>query len=140
MPRSTGRSHSSSSVTVSVGNAIAEAMSQSSTHGTQETLADALGVDQKTVSRWLRGVSRVTHEHIIEIEDLYKLRRGQILFWAGLVDVEVLKTPHHGANVVALAKRRRARPAAQAATASNPKGKVGKKSARIPTGKTPLEP
>lgn len=67
---------------VKLGAAIRQARDQM----TQETLADAIGVDQPSVSRWERDEQRPSLEHLVAVEDATGRRRGFILIAAGLVD------------------------------------------------------
>lgn len=39
------------------------------TRTTQQAFADALGVSQGLVSQWIKGVTRITGEQAVEIED-----------------------------------------------------------------------
>lgn len=55
---------------------------------TQEDLAEALKIDQTTVSKMTRGVIKVTVERVRVIEDLCGLHRGQILRWSGYVGAD----------------------------------------------------
>lgn len=52
---------------------------------TQVNLADALEVDQRTISRMINGKVPVTVERVAQIERLCQLPAGQILRWAGYV-------------------------------------------------------
>jgi transcriptional regulator with XRE-family HTH domain len=70
---------------MSLGEAIKRAVKESSI-GTQEVLAAEMGVDQTTVSKWIRGGVRLTVERVREIEETCGTRRGDILRWAGYVD------------------------------------------------------
>lgn len=69
---------------VTLGMAVRRARKQSSAP-TQVTFADALGVDQTTVSKWERGEVALTVEQVRAIEDLCRLPHGQVLAWAGYV-------------------------------------------------------
>lgn len=90
--------------------------------GTQEVLADILGVDQTTVSKWCRGTIPASVAWVSEVERVCGLPRGQVFVWAGLVEPAV----SWGADVVRLPERRRAEAGARAAaegTATRPKGR-----------------
>lgn len=89
MPRSTGRSDKAHPSAVTLGQAINRAMKQSPI-GKQTVLADALGIDQTSVSKMIRGKVAVTVERVAEIEDLCEIPRGQILMWAGFVSNEAV--------------------------------------------------
>ena len=52
----------------------------------QEQIADALGVDQPTVSRWARGMRRPPIDVLPVIEQLCNVRKGTILRRAGYVE------------------------------------------------------
>src|SRR5258708_14751714 len=53
---------------------------------TQVALADAVGVDQPTVSRWERDEQRPSLEQIAAVETAARRRRGFILVSAGSVE------------------------------------------------------
>ena len=53
---------------------------------TQETLADAIDVDQPSVSRWERDEQRPSLEQIAAVEAATGRRRGFVLLAAGLVE------------------------------------------------------
>lgn len=82
---------------VSLGRAVERALKASEVQ-TQENLADLLQVHQTTVSKIISGKRSMTVERVAEIERLCGLPSGQILFWAGFVDAEILLAPHHGSD------------------------------------------
>lgn len=84
MARSTGVRGEAQPSAVTLGRAIDRAMKQSPI-GKQTALADALDLDQTTVSKMITGKIDVTVIRIAEIEQLCGLPRGQILAWAGFV-------------------------------------------------------
>lgn len=53
---------------------------------TQEDMAAALGVDQPTVSKWVRGMRRPPLDALPVIERLCDVQKGTILRAAGYVD------------------------------------------------------
>lgn len=53
---------------------------------TQTTLADAVGVDQPTVSRWERDEQRPSLEQLAAVDAATGRRRGFVLIAAGLVE------------------------------------------------------
>ena len=53
---------------------------------TQTSLADAIGVDQPTVSRWERDEQRPSLEQLAAVDAATGRRRGFVLIAAGLVD------------------------------------------------------
>jgi transcriptional regulator with XRE-family HTH domain len=53
---------------------------------TQETLADAIGVDQPSISRWERDEQRPSLEQIVAVEAATGRRRGFVLLAAGLIE------------------------------------------------------
>lgn len=66
---------------VSVGPAIRQARGDM----TQTTLADAVGVDQPTVSRWERDEQRPSLEQLAAVDAATGRQRGFVLIAAGLV-------------------------------------------------------
>lgn len=72
-----------------LGAAIAEAIRTSPSAGTQQAVADELGVDQTTVSRWKRGRTPVTVATVLDIEAMCELPRGTIFVMAGLAPTAV---------------------------------------------------
>lgn len=52
----------------------------------QVALADAIGTDQGTVSKWENGKQRPSFEDVSAIEDACGRRRGWIYIHAGLVE------------------------------------------------------
>lgn len=54
---------------------------------TQEELADRIGTDQPTVSKWERNLIRPSLENIRLIEAATKRPRGFVFIAAGLVDL-----------------------------------------------------
>lgn len=77
---------------MAVGIAIERAMKQSS-YGKQIPLADALGIDQTSLSKMINGKVAVTIERVAEIERLCHLPQGQILVWAGCISADALAAP-----------------------------------------------
>jgi transcriptional regulator with XRE-family HTH domain len=71
---------------------------------TQVDLADALGVDQATVSKWERGENSPDLVTLVRLEGVLQLPRGQVLRWAGFVEGD-------DALPFAAQRGRRARPA-----------------------------
>lgn len=108
MPRSTGRHRSSDASRVTLGQAIDRAMKQSD-YGRQVALADALGIDQTTLSKIITGKVGVTVERVAEIEDLCGVPRGQILVWSGYV-VPAALTPSSDQFALAASAGKAARP------------------------------
>lgn len=53
---------------------------------TQTTLADAVGVDQPTVSRWERDEQRPSLEQLAAVDAATGRRRGFVLIAAGLIE------------------------------------------------------
>lgn len=51
----------------------------------QRELADALGIDQGTVSRWVTGKATPTVEDVVRIEDACNRPRGFVLRAAGYI-------------------------------------------------------
>lgn len=76
MPRSTGRGKPRSPTPVTLGHAIEDAMHNAELVGTQERLAVMIGVDQTTVSKWIRGTVNITVARIADIEDACRLPAG----------------------------------------------------------------
>lgn len=112
MPRSTHLQLVSSPSPMTLGAAIAKAVRDSDVR-TQENLADRLGIDQTTVSKWIRGKVAVAVDRVREIEDECGLPRGQILRWSGYVDGQLLREVAIAAtsgNVRGAAKDERPRP------------------------------
>lgn len=61
----------------------------------QEGLAEALGTDQTTVSKWITGKTKtIPWERLAAIERVCGLIPGQILGWSGLLhpDIEIVGT------------------------------------------------
>ncbi|MBK5222505.1 MAG: hypothetical protein JJE52_06460 [Acidimicrobiia bacterium] len=54
------------------------------------------------MSKMIRGPIAVTVERIVQIEDVRELPRGQILTWAGLVDIDAIEHEPPPTPVVAL--------------------------------------
>lgn len=52
----------------------------------QEALAKAVGVDQTTISRWMRGETRPTLERLATLEEAAGRPRGFVLRAAGFID------------------------------------------------------
>lgn len=52
----------------------------------QEAIAEALGVHQTTVSKWLLGKTQPPLEHLWVIEEMCGLPRGRLLHIAGFVE------------------------------------------------------
>jgi len=52
----------------------------------QEDIADALGVDQGTVSKWARGLQRIDLDYFPQIDQLCGHRKGYLLRLAGYVE------------------------------------------------------
>lgn len=55
---------------------------------TQDEMAEALGVDQATISKWERGVSRPTLEEIRAFEEAAGRARGSVLVATGSVELK----------------------------------------------------
>ena len=53
---------------------------------TQQQLADAVPIDQPTVSRWESGKQMPSLEQVRRIEDITEQRRGFLLVAAGYID------------------------------------------------------
>lgn len=129
MARSTRLSVVSSPSRMSLGKAIEEAIRRSPL-STQEVLALELGVDQTTISKYVRGAVAVSVERISQIEDVCGEPRGSILVRAGYVDLE--QRPRRAAShrpdpaddirPTAMRNRRRTQ---LAANTGNPKGDLG---------------
>lgn len=116
MPRSTGRGKPRSPTPVTLGHAIEDAMHNAELVGTQERLAVMIGVDQTTVSKWIRGTVNITVARIADIEDACRLPRGQLYVNSGYVDldaVEAATRSRHPATVTQLHPPASVRRAAQ---------------------------
>jgi len=67
-----------------VGEAVRKALDDAGLR--QSDIADALGVDPATVSKWARGLQRIDLEYFPEIDRVCGQRRGYVLELAGFVD------------------------------------------------------
>lgn len=92
-PSGDDRTEATASLRMHLGAAVRRAMAEATDPRlrTQVPLADALGVDQTTVSRWVRGSREPQLHRIVQLEDVCGLPRGQVLLWAGLVDMETVQ-------------------------------------------------
>jgi len=55
----------------------------------QRALAAGVGVDQSTISRWIRGETQPSFEKLMRLEVAAGRARGYVLRLAGMIDVEV---------------------------------------------------